>query len=351
LNCSGCAEPAQPIKKAGVTPLFFVPLNLTILMRLNPFYFYPATVLRLSCKLPSWQGGRWVFLPLLALLFSAAAAQQSAISASEILARGPEGVLISVADVLAELQRAPVAERQTILSKPEVVRQIASNLLVRRVLAAEAVREGAGADPIINAAIDIAKDRVLSDARLARLDVQNTPTEAALDSYARGIYLAKGAARFEKPAQTRASHILLDNTGPESLRKALELLTQLRAGASFEELAKANSTDPGSAARGGDLGFFAAGKMVPAFEDALNKLSKPGELSEPVQSQFGYHIIRLEERREKSQQPYEEVRDQLMREAQMAILNESRVQKSLALNKEFVFQQNAIETLAKSAAQ
>jgi peptidyl-prolyl cis-trans isomerase C len=70
-----------------------------------------------------------------------------------------------------------------------------------------------------------------------------------------------------------------------------------------------------------------------------------------VQSQFGYHIIRLEERRAKSVQPYEEVRDKLMSEARMAILNESRLQKSLALNKEFVFQQDAIEALAKSAGQ
>lgn len=319
-------------------------------MRLTPSSFDLHTAPQSSHRLPSLRGVRWVFIPLLALLFSAATAQQIASVASEVLARGPNGALISVADVLAELQRAPAVERQNILSKPDVVRQIASNLLVRRVLAAEALRDGAGADPVIEASIAISKDRVLSDARLARLDVQNAPSEAALDAYAHGIYRAK-SARFEKPVQTRARHILLDNTGPESLKKAQELLTQLRAGASFEELAKANSTDQGSAVRGGDLGFFAAGKMVQPFEDALDKLSKPGELSEPVQSQFGYHIIRLEERRAKSMQPYEEVRNQLMGEARMAILNESRVQKSLALNKEFVFQQDALEALAKSAGQ
>ena len=267
---------------------------------------------------------------------------------SAILARGPNGVQVSAADVLSELRRAPLADRQTILSKPEMVRQIVSNLLVRRVLAAEAERDGLGADPVVVASLAIARDHVLSDERLARLDAQNTPSEAALDAYAHNIYQAN-AAKFERPAQTRARHILLANNGPESLQKAKDLLTQLRAGASFEELAKANSIDPGSAAHGGDLGFFGPGKMVQPFEDALNKLSKPGDLSEPVESQFGYHIIRLEERREKGLQSYDEVREKLLAEARAAILNQSRVQKVDALNTDFVFENDALEALAKSA--
>jgi peptidyl-prolyl cis-trans isomerase C len=267
---------------------------------------------------------------------------------SAILAHGPAGTTVSLADLLSELRRAPSAERQAILAKPEMMQQIASNLLVRRVLAAEAERDGLGADPMVVASLAIARDRVLSDERLARLDAQNTPSESALDAYARNTYQAN-AAKFERPAQTRARHILLANSGPESLKKAQELLAQLRAGASFADLAKANSIDPGSAARGGDLGFFGAGKMVRPFEDALDKLSKPGDLSEPVESQFGYHIIRLEERREKGIAAYDEVRDQLLAEARSAILNESRVQKALALNKDFVFENDTLEALAKSA--
>lgn len=297
---------------------------------------------------PSLRSGRWSLAPLLLLALSATA-QQTAPTGSEILARGPGGAQISVADVLAELRRAPAGDRITILSKPEMVQQLASNLLVRRVLAAEALRDGADADPALVAAIAIARDRVLSDARLARMDAENTPDAATLDAFARGLYQAN-RPRFEKPAQTRARHILLANTGPEALQKAKNLVVQLRAGASFEDLARANSTDPGSAVLGGDLGFFPAGKMEQPFEDALNKLSKPGELSEPVESQFGYHIIRLEERRAKSLQPFEEVRDQLLGESRMAILNESRVQKSLALNKEIVFQKDTLEALAKAAA-
>ena len=290
-----------------------------------------------------------VLLFALTLALSSAMAQTASNpSSAEILVRGPAGTAVSVNDVLSELQRAPEAERKAVLAKPEVVQQIASNLLVRRVLAAEAERDGLNQDPIVAAALTVARDHILSDARLARLDAQNAPTEAALDAYARSVYQAN-SSRFEVPAQTRAHHILLANTGPDSLKKAQELLAQLRAGASFNELAKANSIDPGSAAAGGDLGFFGAGKMVRPFEDAVNALAKPGDLSEPVESQFGYHIIRLDERRPKGVQPYSEVRPQLMGEARAAMLSDARIQKAISMNKDFVFDQAAIEALAKSA--
>ena len=142
---------------------------------------------------------------LLALLFSSAMAQttsqspevKSAPAAAKsafatpvdpvILARGPAGAVISSDDVRAELRRAPAAERQSVLSKPDVVQQIASNLLTRRVLSAEAERDGLGRDPIIAAALSLARDRILSDALLARIDAQNTPSDAALDAYARNV--------------------------------------------------------------------------------------------------------------------------------------------------------------------
>ena len=294
---------------------------------------------------PSLFVSQWVLTPILALLFSTAMAQETAPVASAILAREPAGAIVSVADVLSELRRAPPADRQTILSKPEMVRQIVSNLLVRRALAAEAERDGLGADPVVVATLAIARDRVLSDERLVRLDAQNSPSEATLDAYAHNIYQAN-ATKFEKPAQTRARHILLANNGPESLQKAKDLLAQLRAGASFEDLAKANSIDPGSAARGGDLGFFGPGRMVRPFEDAVNALQKPGDLSEPVLSQFGYHIIRLEERRAAGRRPYAEVAPELLREARLSLLTEARVQKAQRLTQAIEFDRKAIESFA-----
>ncbi|MEO8117737.1 MAG: peptidylprolyl isomerase [Rhodoferax sp.] len=278
-----------------------------------------------------------------------AAAQPAVAAQASVLARGPQGTTVTVNDVLSELLRAPEATRLAFMAKPESVQQLVNNLLVRRALAKEGERDGLTKDPLVAATAAIAQDRVLSDARLAKLDAQNTPAAAALDAYAQNFYKAN-ADKFEKPAQTRARHILLDNKGPESLAKAKELLAKLRAGASFEELAKANSTDTGSATRGGDLGFFSAGQMVRPFDDAVNALAKPGDLSEPVESQFGYHIIRLEERREKGRQSFEEVKPQLLSEARTALLNDSRVQKVESLNKDFVFDSAAIETFTKTGA-
>src|SRR5665647_1629535 len=95
------------------------------------------------------------------------AAKAAAPLPSAILAHGPAGTSVSLADILSELQRAPAADRQAILAKPELVQQIASNLLVRRVLAAEAERDGLGADPVVVASLAIARDHILSAERLA----------------------------------------------------------------------------------------------------------------------------------------------------------------------------------------
>jgi peptidyl-prolyl cis-trans isomerase C len=267
-----------------------------------------------------------------------------------ILARGANGnVVVTTFDVLSELQRAPVASRPALFEKPEAVQQYINNLLMRRALAQEAERDGLAKDPLTAVALQIGRDRVLSDARLAKLDLQNEPTVAAVDAQARRLYQAN-LAKLEVPAQTRARHILLANTGPESLAKAKELITQLRAGASFEEMAKQHSTDSGSAVRGGDLGFFSDGQMVRPFEEAVSQLKAPGDLSGPVESQFGYHIIKLEERKPKGVKSFEDVKAQLMAEARTSLLNEARVQKAESLNKGFAFEKAAFDAFVKAQA-
>lgn len=268
---------------------------------------------------------------------------------SQVLVQDASGEKITVGDIQTELMRLPEASRQQVLANVNGMQQVVSNLLVRRLLAKEAVRDGLDKDASVQASLAMAKDRILSDARLAKIDQQNAPSDAALEAYARNSYQVSGA-RFDKPAQTRASHILIENKGPESLQKAKDLLSQLRAGASFEALAKEHSADPGSAARGGSLGFFGAGQMVRPFEDATNALQKPGDLSEPVESQFGYHIIRLDERREKGRQSFEEVRPVLINEARMALINDARTIKAESLSKHFVIDRPAIEALSKSAS-
>lgn len=113
-------------------------------------------------------------------------------------------------------------------------------------------------------------------------------------------FYESNAARFGEPEQRQASHILIsikpdasaaDKT--KALEKARQLAEQIRKSpSSFADLARKNSDDPGSAAKGGDLGYFGRGMMVKAFEDAAFSM-KQGETSEPVLSDFGYHIIRV----------------------------------------------------------
>ena len=123
--------------------------------------------------------------------------------------------------------------------------------------------------------------------------------------------------RFQEPEQVRASHILISvaqDATPEAKQAAKAeadgILKRVKAGEDFAALAKAHSKDPGSAQAGGDLNFFPKEQMVPEFSNAAWAL-KPGEISDVVQSQFGYHIIKLTERRAGRTVPLAEVKDRL----------------------------------------
>lgn len=101
--------------------------------------------------------------------------------------------------------------------------------------------------------------------------------------------------------QTQVRHILISpdqvRSDEEARRQAESLYNRIREGSDFEALARANSDDPGSAAQGGQLGWISPGELVPEFEEAMNAL-QPGEISEPVESQFGWHIIEVLDHRE-----------------------------------------------------
>ena len=108
-------------------------------------------------------------------------------------------------------------------------------------------------------------------------------------------YFDENRERLAKPEQVRARHILV-----ETEEQARELRERYLAGEDFAELARKHSIDRGSANLGGDLGWFGRGVMVAPFEEAAFSL-EPGQISEPVKSQFGYHLILVEERREGSE--------------------------------------------------
>lgn len=126
--------------------------------------------------------------------------------------------------------------------------------------------------------------------------------------------------RFETPEQVQASHILVrvpegsDDTARKLKRaQAEKLLAEAKGGKDFAALAREFSDDKGSAASGGDLGRFGRGVMVPAFEQAAFNL-KPGQISDLVETQFGYHIIKLTAHQEATVQPLDKVRDEIKRE-------------------------------------
>lgn len=128
--------------------------------------------------------------------------------------------------------------------------------------------------------------------------------------------------RYEeyKP-EIKASHILVEDE-----KTAQEVKKKLDEGAKFEDLAKEYSQDPGSAAQGGDLGFFGPGKMVPEFEEAAYGL-EVNKISEPVKSQHGFHIIKVTEKKEKGS--YEEMKDELEYELKLAQLDSNKIQEVL----------------------
>jgi len=119
--------------------------------------------------------------------------------------------------------------------------------------------------------------------------------------------------QYQTPEQIRASHILLKTEGKDeaAVRKRAEaLLAQVKGGADFAALAKKESEDEGSKANGGDLGFFGKGRMVPEFETAAFAM-QPGQTSDLVRSQFGFHIIRLVEKKAGETRPLDQVRQQI----------------------------------------
>ena len=150
--------------------------------------------------------------------------------------------------------------------------------------------------------------------KLVEAELATTP--AATDVDAKDFY-DKNPDQFKQPETARASHILImvDEKADDATRKAArakadDILKRAKAGEDFAALAKQHSQDP-SGQQGGDLGVFPRGQMVPAFEQAAFAL-QPGAISDVVTTQFGYHIIKLAEKKEASTVPFDQVKPQVV---------------------------------------
>jgi peptidyl-prolyl cis-trans isomerase D len=149
--------------------------------------------------------------------------------------------------------------------------------------------------------------------RYALVDVQAIRERIQASAQDVQRYYEDNQQQYSTPEQVRASHILLKTEGKDeaAVRKAAEdLAAKARAGADFAELAKKHSEDDSNNTKGGDLDFFGRGQMVADF-DTVAFAMKPGEISAPVKTEFGYHVIKLSEKRAASQRQLAEVRGQI----------------------------------------
>lgn len=185
---------------------------------------------------------------------------------------------------------------------PDLENMVKEEAVLLEMFAQEAEARGLVASPDFKVQMEIARANILANALLNEFQKKNPITEAEIKAeYERLKADSKGTGN-----QYRARHILVDKED-----EAKELIKQIKGGAKFEDLAKKSSKDPGSKDKGGDLDFADPGTYVPEFSSALTKLKK-GEMTQtPVKSQFGFHIIKLEDIRETQFPPLDSVRQQV----------------------------------------
>lgn len=237
---------------------------------------------------------------------------------------------ITTADYEASILRIPEKDRLGWAMSQDHVNKEVENLLQIRTMAAEARRKGLDNNQALKARVALYAERLLAEAIIAQIDQEsNKEFDAKPETYierAREQYLIN-KQQYQTQPEVKASHILVGlkgRTPDEALAKAKELRARLVAGESFEVLAEATSDDPSARGNKGSLGFFGAGRMDPAFETAAFAMKKPGELSEPVKTQFGYHVIRLDEIKPSRQLRFEEVSGDLLEKLRTQHLDNRR---------------------------
>ncbi|MBI3770808.1 MAG: peptidylprolyl isomerase [Deltaproteobacteria bacterium] len=254
---------------------------------------------------------RWTVLLAVAVVLAGCArdqAEHKETSSSSASAPAGGGLVIATyshkrfttADFAREVERLPPRSRSQ-LTTPDRKRQFIDNYVMNDLLADEGAAHGYDKDPEVMRQVEELRRRLVTQ-RVMK-DFQEPPelTEAEVKAY------YDQNRRLFSGAQIRASHILVkDEALAKRLREELR-----REPSKFDEFAKANSTDTATAARGGDLGFFAQGRMVAPFEQAAFALDKPGDMSEVVKTPFGYHIIKLTERKEGGDRPFDEVKERI----------------------------------------
>ena len=217
----------------------------------------------------------------------------------QILARVDEEV-ITLAEFNERISRLP-EQYQAVINKNK--QRFLDDYVMELLIYKEAIRRG----------LDKQKDarEVLREARrkilMAKYIEEEVEKKIVVQEAELRDYYEKNRDKFLVPERMRASHILV-----KTEEKAKELLDKLSGGAAFEELATTESIDLTNR-RGGDVGYFTKGQLVPEFEEACEKLNV-GEISPAVKTSFGYHIVKLTDRKSAHSKEFEEVKEEIEKE-------------------------------------
>ena len=228
-----------------------------------------------------------MFAFVLAVAPSLAAAQNIAIVNNKPIAKAKADAI--VAQLVKQGQQ----------DSPELQNAVKEDLIRREILMQEAEKKGLAADPDVQAQLDRARQQVLIGALAQDYFKSNPPTDAEIRQQYDLLAKETGGKEY------KARHILVEK---EADAKAI--VDKLKKGAKFEDLAK-QSKDPGSAANGGDLDWAPASTYVKEFADALVKLPKGQYTQVPVKTQFGYHVIRLDDVRDAKVPTFDEAKPQI----------------------------------------
>ena len=188
---------------------------------------------------------------------------------------------------------------------PDVEQQIREEVIAREIFMQEAQKRGLDGSDDYKSQIELARQTILIRLLFTDFQEKNAVTDADIQAEYDKFVAANGGKEY------RARHILV-----ETEEQAKAILASLKKGAKFEDLAKKQSKDPGSGANGGDLDWSAPGNYVKEFSDAMVALKK-GQVSEaPVKSQFGWHIIRVDDIREAQLPSLQDVKPQIAQQLQ-----------------------------------
>ncbi|MCF6466766.1 peptidylprolyl isomerase [Clostridium sp. Cult2] len=194
-------------------------------------------------------------------------------------------------------QLGPQAAAQ--FNSPEGLNMLTNELINQELVYLDAINNGLDEEENFKRELELVKENILIQYAINKLLSGITVSEEEVSKF-----YTENKENFKFPESVGASHILVDDK-----EKAKEILDEINAGLSFEEAAGKYSNCP-SKANGGDLGEFTRGKMVPEFEEAAFAMEE-GEISEPVKSQFGYHIIKLNCKKASGNSALEEVKDKI----------------------------------------